>query len=115
MTGDGGTSLALERGQATVHHTGVAVAGNGGKANAQGQGSLAVVMNQASAGSALIGDKAKEQSLIVIRYRDPADKRLKFKIGVVGNACDVVDVQDGLAENTRYRLNDDFDLIPNYE
>ncbi len=69
-------------------------------------------MQQGTSGSVMLGNDADEQSLLIIRYEDPDTGKLKFKIGVSGRACDVVDVQDGLAENTPYRLNDDFDFVP---
>ena len=107
-TGDGGTSLSLQGGRASVYHHGVAVAANNGEATAGGKGSIALLMNQGDQGFVRLGNAAEDSSLMIIRYHHPDDPegKLRFKIGVIGSACDVVEIQEGLRNDTCYRLND---------
>ncbi len=112
-TGDGGVSFVLHRGTAEVYHHGVAVAETNGHAVVGGAGSLAIVMNQSEQGSAMVGGDGFNQSLIIIRYKDPSDEdRIKFKIGVVGDNSDHVGIQCGLEPSVRYRLNDCEEFVP---
>ena len=88
------------------------MAANNGKAEDGGKGSLAVLMNQSDNGRVILGGDSDGESLMIIRYMDESTGRLRFKIGVCGNACDVVDIQDGLSLGTEYRLDDCHCFVP---